>query len=187
MSLKILVFREGRGKWEKGAYIYFLRSHRIGTADSFIEHLTDILFWSQNNLTNKWAEKNPAASIWYKTFQRQLYIEYETSLNCFFLYQLSLVQTDFSSTTVMLADLSRELGMMLCLLQPGQEATLLSLYPWFIKPTFWLLKSPYFLLYKISITASDWIHLNPPWFPFCIYLILKILFLGKCAAPNINK
>lgn len=44
MSLKIFVFREGRGKWKKGAYIYFLSSHRIGTADSFTEQLTDILF-----------------------------------------------------------------------------------------------------------------------------------------------
>lgn len=47
--------------------------------------------------------------------------------------------------------------------------------------------SDFTLFGKIFITVSDWIHLNPPGFPFCIYLILKILLLGKCAAPNIKK
>lgn len=105
MSLKNFVFREGRGnrKWE----LFFFLFHQIGTADSLIEHLTAILFWSQNNLIHKWAEKNPADTIWYKTFQRQLYIESESSLNCFF-YQLPLMQTDFSSTIVILADLNKE-------------------------------------------------------------------------------
>ena len=37
------------------------------------------------------------------------------------------MQTDFSSTIVILADLRREPAMTLSKLQPGQEATLLSL------------------------------------------------------------
>lgn len=100
------MFSEKEEEIENESFFFFL-FHRIGTADSLIEHLTAILFWSQNNLIHKWAEKNPADTIWYKTFQRQLYIESESSLNCFF-YQLPLMQTDFSSTIVILADLNKE-------------------------------------------------------------------------------
>lgn len=112
-----------------------MRFHLIGTADSLIEHLTNILFRIQNNLIHKWAEKK---------IQRQRLVqnipetttEFETSLNYLFFYQLPLLQIDFSSTIVILTDLRREPGITLCLQQPGQEATLGPYTFRFIKPMF---------------------------------------------------
>ena len=103
-------FQRRKREVEKGVYI-FLGFHQIGTADSLTEQLTYILLEFNTQVGRK---KNPADNIWYKTFQRQLsIIEFGISLNCFFLYQLPLKQTDFSSVTAVLADLSREPGTIL--------------------------------------------------------------------------